>query len=62
MKKSDAVFSNWRFTSVFKNPNPKGAKAVIREFADSTLDKVWGLKPVYVPGVVIRRKAVVAYA
>jgi hypothetical protein len=57
----DAVFSAWRNNSI-RNANPRGAKAVQREHDDvPSLDMIWPeQKPVYVPGVVIRRKAVKA--
>jgi hypothetical protein len=60
MEKVDKVFQQWAFQKV-RSSFSKGIKAVMREYEDSSLDKIWGLKPQYV-GSVIRRRPSVAEA
>ncbi len=52
----DKVFQTWKFSAMLSRVTKQiGARAVIPEFDDSTLDKIWGLTPNYL-GIVIRRR------
>jgi len=50
----DKVMQGWKFSAMLSKVTKQvGVKAVQREWDDTTLDRLWGLKPVYV--AVIRR-------
>lgn len=56
--RSRNVFKAWSLDHMLQTTPQRGARAVVRQFNDSTLDKIWGLKPTYLPVVIRRRKVV----
>ena len=57
MKRTDQVMKQWAYSGMLSRVTRQtGARAVMQEPEESTLDKVWGLKPSYLP-VVLRRNA-----
>ena len=57
MRTKDKIFTDWaRHHITDKTTNHKVLRWVTPEFEDTTLDKLWGLTPVYT-GQVIRRRS-----